>query len=379
MMLIQKYDVYEAALSRIRYLFDEFEHVLVSMSGGKDSTTILQLALQVAREKGRLPLKVMFLDQEAEWRHNIEYIREIFSSPEIDPQWLQIPFKIFNATSASDEWLYCWEEGGDWMRPKEEYAITENVYGTDRFVNMFGAFLRYHYPDSRAIFLTGVRAQEAQTRRLGLTQQKTYKHITYGKLLDKKRGHFNFHPLYDWNYTDVWKYIHDNDFEYCKIYDFMFQKGVPVHEMRISNLNHETALLSLFLIQEFEPDTWEALTKRMSGINTFSQMKKTSMRCPSELPRMFSGWKVYRDYLLENLIEAEKQEIFQKKFLDMDKKYAGMHHIKDMYRSQISAIIVNDYHMTKIGNWERKIEVALWRRWKHQNIQPKSKSKYIHG
>ena len=58
-------DVLVAAKKRIRWVFEEFEHVAVNTSGGKDSTVVLELSLQVAEEMGRLPLKVMFVDQEA--------------------------------------------------------------------------------------------------------------------------------------------------------------------------------------------------------------------------------------------------------------------------------------------------------------------------
>jgi len=60
--------VWEVALDRIRYLFQEFPNVVVGFSGGKDSTVTLQLALIVAEEQGKLPVKVCFVDQEAEYQ-----------------------------------------------------------------------------------------------------------------------------------------------------------------------------------------------------------------------------------------------------------------------------------------------------------------------
>ena len=65
MKIYNNQNVLDAALNRIRFLFDEFPNVIVGFSGGKDSTATLNLCLQVAEEKKRLPLKVLFIDQEA--------------------------------------------------------------------------------------------------------------------------------------------------------------------------------------------------------------------------------------------------------------------------------------------------------------------------
>lgn len=64
-------DTYTSAKQRIRYLFEEFDDVVAWVSGGKDSTVIFNLALEIAKEKGKLPLKVAFIDQEGEWKHTI--------------------------------------------------------------------------------------------------------------------------------------------------------------------------------------------------------------------------------------------------------------------------------------------------------------------
>ena len=67
-------NVVEAGLKRIERLFNEFPNVIVSFSGGKDSTVTLALAYKVAKKLNRLPLKVMWLDQEAEWQVYSRYI-----------------------------------------------------------------------------------------------------------------------------------------------------------------------------------------------------------------------------------------------------------------------------------------------------------------
>ena len=143
-----KENVYEAALNRIRWLFDEFPTVGVWFSGGKDSTVIFNLTLQVARERGRLPLPVMFLDQEAEWQATIDIVHKVMEHPDVQPFWVQVPIKLFNATSTKEHWLYCWDvdKEGNWMREKVPYALKENIYGTDRFHQMFDNFLAVQYP-----------------------------------------------------------------------------------------------------------------------------------------------------------------------------------------------------------------------------------------
>ena len=65
MKIFLKDNVYDQALERITFLFREFDEVVVSFSGGKDSTVTLEMALLVAEKEGKLPLTVMMLDQVA--------------------------------------------------------------------------------------------------------------------------------------------------------------------------------------------------------------------------------------------------------------------------------------------------------------------------
>ena len=45
-------NVYEAACKRMEFIFDEFENIVVSFSGGKDSGVVLNMAIDEARKRG---------------------------------------------------------------------------------------------------------------------------------------------------------------------------------------------------------------------------------------------------------------------------------------------------------------------------------------
>lgn len=376
-------NVYDAAIKRINYLFDEFDNVVVGFSGGKDSTCVLNLALQVAEERNRLPLKVMFLDQEAEWVSVIDYIRDVMADERIDPMWLQIPIRLFNATSNTEHFLNCWDpkDPDNWLRPKEEISLKENVYGKDRFFDMFQAIFEYHFKDTKACYLAGVRTEESPARFLAVTSDATYKFVTYGKKLNRKMQHYTFYPIYDWSFTDVWKAIHDNEWEYTKLYDLQYQHGIAIKSMRVSNLHHETAVEALFYLQDLDKELWNKLTKRISGIQTAGKLGRDNFFNIDKLPFMFKDWKEYRDHLLDNLITDPKHhKVFRKKFDQMDEKYDFEYHIKDMHKAQIKSLLANDYEFTKITNWERNPNVDTWRKWKRGIFnQWTSTNKYING
>ena len=216
MRIYLKDDVVTASLKRIERIFNEFENVGVWFSGGKDSTVVLELTIQVAKKLNRLPVPVFFIDQEIEWAHTVEYAQRVMTRPEVKPMWFQMPMKIFNATSHdnSNEWLNCWGEGEEWVREKEPYAITENVFGTYRFGELFDAILEHYYGAEKVAVFGGLRAEETPKRAVALTGNLTYKDITWGKQLCSKGGHkdvhYSFYPIYDWAYTDDFKFIFSN-------------------------------------------------------------------------------------------------------------------------------------------------------------------------
>ncbi|MDA3822648.1 MAG: phosphoadenosine phosphosulfate reductase family protein, partial [Bacteroidales bacterium] len=279
--------VLDASKARIRRIIEGFDTIVVSYSGGKDSEVTLGLVYEVAKEMNRLPINLLFLDQEAEYQATIDMVESHIDDEGITPHWLQFEFKLFNSTNKEDEWFKPWEAGKDWMRPKHPKSIQVNDLKTDRFGDIFTKYLLKKFEGTVANF-GGVRAEESPSRMMALTTNPVWKDITFGKKITKDDEKVTFYPLYDWSYTDIWKYIFDNGLKYNRIYDLQYQYGHNPKEMRVSSFIHESSLKSINSLKEFEPETWDKITKRIEGVNT---QKKAGMDtgCPKKLPYMFES------------------------------------------------------------------------------------------
>jgi predicted phosphoadenosine phosphosulfate sulfurtransferase len=371
MKIYSKINVLEAALYRIRFLFDEFPNVIVGFSGGKDSTATLNLCLQVAEEKKRLPLKVLFIDQEAEWQGTIDYVTNVMTDPRVIPLWFQMPMVITNNASSYNRYSYCWDEKekDNWIHDKHPLSIKENNYGTDRFHDLFNKIVEIEFKDIKTCLIAGVRTEEAPKRFVALTHVITYKYITYGTVLNKKYQHYTFYPLYDWSYTDIWKYIYENKIIYNKVYDGMYQHGVKINNMRISNLHHETAIQVLLLVQKIEPKTWNKVSSRIDGASSIKHIKLNSFTCPKDLPYMFTDWQEYANHLADNLIQDDKNKILINNIIKKKKNiYDGDNISKEFWRTIINTILSSDWDFTKIANFECRPHVYTYRKYKKSII-----------
>jgi predicted phosphoadenosine phosphosulfate sulfurtransferase len=332
------------------------------------------LALEVAYERGRLPLSVLWIDQEAEWKGTVDYVQSVMEDPRVKPYWFQMPMVITNNVSSFERYSYCWEDGKDqeWIHKKHYLSIKENKYGTNRFHNLFEAICEVEFKDIKTCYISGVRAEESPRRKLAMTQDLTYKDITWGKQLNKKYQQYTFYPIYDWSYTDVWKAIHEHSWPYNKIYDKMYQHGVTIPYMRISNLHHETAIESMLLVQELEPETWEKVSNRINGANSVKHLQQDSFHCPKELPFMFKTWEEYALHLIENIIQEQKyKDLIYEQIRWRSKIYTDFEIKEQFYKVIIKTVLSSDWDLTKLKNWtEGNQDAVIYREYKKGNVKP---------
>ena len=80
MKLTQVYDrsknVLEAARERVSFVFDHFESIHVSISGGKDSETLAHLVLMEASRRNHR-VGIFFLDEEVVYQATVEMVEYI--------------------------------------------------------------------------------------------------------------------------------------------------------------------------------------------------------------------------------------------------------------------------------------------------------------
>jgi predicted phosphoadenosine phosphosulfate sulfurtransferase len=355
--------VIEAAIERINFVFDECDDVSVSMSGGKDSTVLFNLAREVARERGRLPIKVFWLDQEAEWQATEDYMRTIMYDPEVQPFWFQIPFRLTNSLSFRDNYLYCWREADreKWIREQDPISIKVNPTAYDRFGDLIN-WLPSHcdFAGKKHVgVLVGMRVDESPNRRQAITQHAaSYKGITWAhKTL---RGNTRvFWPIYDWSSSDIWTAIAQHDWKYNTVYDQFYRYGLKTPQMRVSALIHETAWTSIERLQEVEPRMYNRYLNRVNGVNCFAHFKREIM--PSALPALFRDWREYRDYLLENLIEPKHHEVFKRRWHSQDGEEWWKTHVKEIMVNDIDGTI-NDNVKSANKLRERSAKGGLYQR-----------------
>ena len=362
-------DVYTAAKERIEYIFDEFEHICVSFSGGKDSGTVLNMCIDEARKRKR-KIGVLFIDLEAFYKKTIEFVERMLENNKdvLEPYWICLPMESPNSLSYLEPTWIWWDKEKEpiWVRPmpKKEYVINEENNPLDfykknmpfeEFIKHFG---NWYGKGEKTATLVGIRTDESLNRFRAIAGTKSmYKDKNYSTKVNENV--YNFYPIYDWSVEDIWTYNGKFQKDYNKLYDLFYKAGVSIHKMRVDEPFGNEAKAGLSMFRVIEPDTWAKVVNRVSGAN-FGNIYSGNkiMNAHYKLPKNHT-WKSFTFFLLDTL-PPEISEHYKIKFSKFIKYWVekgcpvSEEHIKIMEETCPDAII-NTHEFSRRGKGDKEV------------------------
>lgn len=284
-------DVWSLALDRVRYCYQHFDHVSVSFSGGKDSTATLHVALQVATELDRLPLDVVFYDEEAIYPETVEYVRRVAARPDVSLRWLCLPVRHRNACSMeSREWFPWGPEVQDlWCRPLPPEAVTEHPEfpleaAARPSIPEFTARLFDPATYGQVVQLLGMRATESLMRETGVRKRRGDNFIVSDYHGWGFGNSSTASPIYDWRTEDVWRAPAKLGWDYNRAYDVMEMLGLTPHQQRCAPPFGEEPSKKLWTFQHGWPALWDKMSKRVPGAATAARYGSSVLYGQGQVP-----------------------------------------------------------------------------------------------
>lgn len=247
-------DVVTMARRRIKNLFSNGLPISLSISGGKDSICLNDLVFKMCQtgEIDKSLLTVDFVDEEAIYpcvEKCVLNMRRQWLSIGVPFNWWCIECRHFNCFNAltEDESFICWDrfKRDVWVREMPWFAITNHPQFKPRKDTYQSFMTRIN---KGKLVMIGVRVAESIQRMENVAKTKEVYQNTY--------------PIYDWQDSDVWKYIADNALEYPIAYEHMYRTGASMGQMRISQFFSVDTAKSLVKMCEFYPDLFNRICKR---------------------------------------------------------------------------------------------------------------------
>lgn len=326
-------NVYDAGNERLKFIFENFERIYLSFSGGKDSGVMLNLTIDYMRKNNiKNKLGIMILDNEANYDYSLEFMHRIIKQnlDILDVYWCCLPITLpCTVSSYAVEWQ-CWGERDKdrWIRPmsKEPYIVNFQNHKFDFFhedmsyQEFWDKFGDWYGQGKRTACMIGIRTAESLNRFRAIMNQD--KEILHGQMWTKKNTEivYNCYPIYDWRTEDIWRANSRFEWDYNKLYDIFYKAGVPIKKMRVASPFMSESKSSLGMYRVIDPHIWAKLCARVQGANfTVTYGKQLSYRS-FKLPEGHT-WKSFVKFLLATL-PKEVSINFKMRFVQSIKYWA---------------------------------------------------------
>lgn len=319
-------NVYDAANERLAFIFEHFERIYLSFSGGKDSGVMLNLTLDYMRKHGiARKIGVMVMDNECNFSHSLEFMHSILGKNRdlLDIYWCCLPLTLPCTVSQYQVNWQCWSDRDRdrWVRPMPEHDyVVSFASGKLPFVRhdmldkeFYDEFGEWYSQGKRTACMIGIRTVESLNRFRAIMNQD--KETLYGQMWTKRNMEhvYNCYPIYDWKTEDIWTANAKFDWEYNKLYDIFYKAGVPVKKMRVASPFMSESKSSLSMYRIIDHACWARLCARVAGANFIATYGKQLNYRGIKLPEGHT-WKSFTKFLLATL-PKETSENFKQRFV----------------------------------------------------------------
>lgn len=339
-------NVLEAAFERLEIIFNNFDNIYFSVSAGKDSSVMVQLANIVAQRMNK-KFDVLYIDLEGQYKATIDHLNELKQLSQIrDFYHIALPLALRNAVSILQPKWICWEEESRhlWIREMPEDAININNCPFEwfrkgeefeEFILQFASWYQEKHGGLVACGI-GIRTDESLNRFRTITFEKyketfkNYKWTTRVKYDKKTLDVYNFYPIYDFRVEDIWGTVSKLDLKYSQVYEMMYKNGVALADQRVCQPYGDDQRRGLDQFKALEYETWEKVLNRVNGVNFGNIYCRTSAlgdikSCKPE----FMTWQQYTVFLLESIGIYNKDLMMHyykkiKKFMIWHRKKSGI-------------------------------------------------------
>lgn len=273
----QDYNVLQAAKKRIQIVFESFEKIYVSFSGGKDSTVMLHLVMEEAKKRN-VKVGVLIIDLEAQYNDTISHLQNMCDMYRdyIDLHWVCAQLLLRNAVSDYEPRWCCWDEQKkmQWVREKpfgckdgSEYDFFIPKMEFEEFMVLWG---EWYSEGKTTAAMIGIRADESLHRYCAIARNKTgltFNNYKWTTLVSKNL--YNVYPIYDWKTEDIWVFHgRFKEYPHNRIYDKMNMAGVKLSQQRLCQPYGDDQKRGLWLYHILEPETWYKVVARVNGANS---------------------------------------------------------------------------------------------------------------
>ena len=273
-------NVLDAAIERLEIMFQNFDNIYFSFSGGKDSSVMIQLANMIATRLNK-KFDVLFIDLEAQYYYTIEHVEELKHLSQIrDFYHIALPMALRNAVSVLQPKWICWEEESKhlWVRDMPENCI--NIHNCpfpwfkkgeefEDFIIQFADWYQKKHHGSVACGI-GIRTDESlnRFRTIAFHNHKimfqNHHWSTKLKVHEKHIDVYNFYPIYDWTAEDIWGAVSQLDFKFNYIYELMYKNGISIYEQRLCQPFGDDQKKGLNQFKSLEYETWSKVLNRVN-------------------------------------------------------------------------------------------------------------------